>query len=108
MFVVHWHPGDRNYHLLMSVQVVYDIIKRFHRNITEIYICVSYLGSELAYIRQKSRLGMPHYEIYRNGQLVLTVKQKFKLIGAEFKVIEQQYIVDNNETTTNRCYNYFC
>ena len=44
------------------------------------------IGHELAFIRQKLRLGMPHYEIYRNGSLYCTVKKKFKLLTTEFEV----------------------
>jgi uncharacterized protein YxjI len=45
-----------------------------------------YSGQELVQIRQQVFSLMPHYEIYRNGQLWATMHEQFALFGEHFKV----------------------
>ena len=45
-----------------------------------------YSGQELVQIRQQIFSLMPHYEIYRNGQLWATMHEQFALFGERFKV----------------------
>jgi uncharacterized protein YxjI len=43
-------------------------------------------GQELAYIAQVIRIGMPHYEVYRNGMLVATIRDRFTIGDSKFDV----------------------
>ena len=45
-----------------------------------------YSGQELVQIRQQIFSLMPHYEIYRGGQLWATMHEQFALFGERFKV----------------------
>src|SRR5436309_11349934 len=43
-------------------------------------------GQELVHIKQRVLSLLPHYEIYRNGQLWATMHEQFRLFGERFKV----------------------
>jgi len=46
----------------------------------------NFTGLELASIHQVIRLGMPHYEIFRMGQLFAVIKKKFTLLSNKFEI----------------------
>jgi len=46
----------------------------------------NFTGLALASIHQVIRLGMPHYEIFRMGQLFAVVKKKFTLLSNKFEI----------------------
>jgi uncharacterized protein YxjI len=43
-------------------------------------------GQELVHIKQRILSLMPHYEIYRNGQLWASMHEQFKFFGERFKI----------------------
>jgi len=43
-------------------------------------------GAELVHIQQRLLSLMPHYEIYRNGQLWASMHEQFKFFGERFKI----------------------
>jgi len=46
----------------------------------------AYSGNQVAYIHQKLRLGMPHFELYRSGKHYATIKKQFSLLESKFEV----------------------
>jgi len=46
----------------------------------------NFTGLELARIHQVIRLGMPHYEIFRMGQLFAVIKKNFTLFSNKFEI----------------------
>ena len=43
-------------------------------------------GQELVHIKQRVLSLLPHYEIYRNGQLWASMHEQFRLFGERFKI----------------------
>ena len=43
-------------------------------------------GQELVHIKQRLLSLLPHYEIYRNGQLWASMHEQFRLFGERFKI----------------------
>ena len=65
---------------------VFEVRGKFFHIGDDLVMFDRYSGQELVHIKQRILSLMPHYEIYRNGQLWASMHEQFKFFGERFKI----------------------
>jgi uncharacterized protein YxjI len=65
---------------------VFEIRGKFFHIGDDLVMFDRYSGQELVQIKQRVLSLMPHYEIYRGGQLWASMHEQFRLFGEQFKI----------------------
>jgi uncharacterized protein YxjI len=65
---------------------VFEIRGKFFHIGDDLVMYDRYSGQELVHIKQRVLSLMPHYEIYRGGQLWASMHEQFRLFGEGFKI----------------------
>ncbi len=65
---------------------VFEVRGKFFHIGDDLVMFDRYTGQELVHIKQRVLSLMPHYEIYRNGQLWASMHEQFKFFGERFKI----------------------
>ena len=69
-----------------SGNAVFEVRGKFFHIGDDLIMFDRYTGQELVQIKQRIVSLLPHYEIYRNGQLWASMHEQFRLFGERFKV----------------------
>lgn len=69
-----------------SSNPVFEIRGKFFHIGDNLVMFDRYTGQELVHIKQRVISLMPHYEIYRDGQLWASMHEQFRLFGEGFKI----------------------
>jgi uncharacterized protein YxjI len=67
-------------------QPVFEIRGKFFHIGDDLVMYDLYSGQPIVQIKQRVLSLLPHYEIYRNGQLWASMHEQFKLFGEKFKI----------------------
>lgn len=67
-------------------QPVFEIRGKFFHIGDDLVMFDVRTGQELVHIKQRVLSLLPHYEIYRNGQLWASMHEQFRLFGERFKI----------------------
>lgn len=65
---------------------VFEIRGKFFHIGDDLVMYDRYSGQELARIKQQVLSLLPHYQIYREGQLWATMHEQFRIFGESFKI----------------------
>ena len=65
---------------------VFEVRGKFFHIGDDLVMFDRYSGQELVHIKQRILSLMPHYEIYRNGQLWASMHEQFKFFGERFEI----------------------